>query len=302
SAIANLLLRGEEADVNEALALLAKKLEKDPAYLNYHVIAADPLKRQVKGTFIGIAAMSGDVNLKSGLLDESTWGLVERLAKLGKLSDAEVTEQLKVVTSPEAKDVNEKRIKRVLDAMTIFEEGVIAKYKEYEGNNFEEFQKMCQPLFDDLDKGLTPPPDEIITCGFVFDPAILERAEMRFKENVERFNGWFSLQADVFWINGFGKLQGKLSSRDAQVICAGIRRFVNDGRMPPRSFKNSDGTFHFLDPHSLLRRAFYLGYYGCCGPKTGAAVLGTLEFLCRAKTTALQSLCNVRQVQSIAGL
>ncbi|MHB1947223.1 MAG: hypothetical protein ACYCQI_03815 [Gammaproteobacteria bacterium] len=262
SAIANLLLRGEEADVNEALALLAKKLEKDPAYLNYHVLATDPLKRQVKGTFIGIAAMSGDVDLQSGLLDESTWGLVERLAKLGKLSNEEVAEQLKVVTSPEAKDVNEKRIERVLKALANFEEGIAKKRAEYKGRNFAEFQKMCQSVFNDLDKALTSPPNEIITCGFVFDPAILERAVKRFEENVKCFADWWGLQADVFWVNGFGKLQGKLSSRDAQVVCAGIGHFVDSGRMPPRSFNNSNGNFNFLDPHSLLGRSFYLGYYG----------------------------------------
>ncbi|MHB1949309.1 MAG: hypothetical protein ACYCQI_14475, partial [Gammaproteobacteria bacterium] len=105
--------------------------------------------------------------------------------------------------------------------------------------------------------------NEIITCGFVFDPAILERAAKRFEENVNKcFGGWWSLQTDVFWVNGFGKLQGRLSSRDAQVVCAGIGRFVDDGRMPPRSFNNSDGTFNFLDPRSRLGLDFFLGYYG----------------------------------------
>ncbi|MHB1948245.1 MAG: hypothetical protein ACYCQI_09045, partial [Gammaproteobacteria bacterium] len=80
-------------------------------------------------------------------------------------------------------------------------------------------------------------------------------------DNVKRFDGWWSLQADVFWINGFGKLQGRLSSRDAQVVCAGIGNFVDNGRMPPRSFNNSDGTFNFLDPLSRLGLDFFLGYY-----------------------------------------
>ncbi|MHB1949311.1 MAG: hypothetical protein ACYCQI_14485 [Gammaproteobacteria bacterium] len=271
SEIANLLLRGEEADVNEALALLAKKLEKDPAYLNYHVIATDPLKRQVKGTLIGIAAMSGDVNLKSGLLDEKTWGLVERLAKLGNLSDAEVAEQLKVITSPEAKAINENRIERVLKALANFEEGILKKRAKYKGNDFEEFQKRCQPVFDKFDEALTSLSNEIITCGFVFDPAILGRAAKRFEENVKRFNGCWSLQADVFWVNGFGKLQGKLSSRDAQAVCAGIGNFVDDGRMPPRSFNNSYSNFHFLDHHFLLGGAFYLGYYNGGGGRADLA-------------------------------
>ncbi|MHB1949703.1 MAG: hypothetical protein ACYCQI_16515 [Gammaproteobacteria bacterium] len=292
SAIANLLLRGEEADVNEALALLAKKLKKDPAYLNNHVIATDPLNRQVKGTFIGIAAMSGDVNLKSGLLDEKTWGLVERLAKLGKLTDAEVAEQLKVVTSPEAKAINEKRIERVLKAFVNFEEGIFKKRAEYQGKNFEEFQKMCQPIFDDLDKALTSPPNEIITCGFVFDPVILQRAASRFERNL-RFNGWWSLEAYIFWVNGFGKLQGKLSSRDAQMICAGIAYFVDDRRMPPRSFTNFNGTFNFLDPRSRLGLDFFLGYYGS-GPAGavrepthgGVNVAYALYFLCGEKAKA----------------
>ncbi|MHB1948473.1 MAG: hypothetical protein ACYCQI_10220 [Gammaproteobacteria bacterium] len=290
SGIANLLLRGEEIDVNEALALLAKKLEKDPAYLNYHVLATDPLKRQVKGTFIGIAAMSGDVDLQSGLLDESTWGLVERLAKLGKLSNAEVAEQLKVVTSPEAKDVNEKRIERVLKALANFEEDIVKKRAEYKGRNFVEFQQMCQPVFDDLDKALTSPPNEIITCGFVFDPAILERAAKRIEDNVKRFEDWFSLLASVIWLNGFGKLQARLSSRDAQVICAGIGNFVEYGRRPRRSFKNYDGGFNFLDLHYLLGRTLYLGFYGSCyGNYHEAAprLISALQFLCRAKATSI---------------
>ncbi|MHB1947505.1 MAG: hypothetical protein ACYCQI_05265 [Gammaproteobacteria bacterium] len=305
SAIANLLLRGEEADVNEALALLAKKLEKDPGYLNYHVLATDPLKRQVKGTFIGIAAMSGDVNLQSGLLDESTWGLVERLAKLGKLSNAEVAEQLKVVTSPEAKAINEKRIERVLKALANFEEGILKKRAEYKGNDIKEFQTMCQAVFDKFDEALTSLSNEIITCGFVFDPAILERAAKRFEENVNKcFGGWWSLQADVFWVNGFGKLQCRLSSRDAQVVCAGIGCFVDDGRMPPRTFNNSDDTFNFLDPRSRLGLDFFLGYYGVAHGRTRGRMLGdrteVYNSYVEKKATALQSLCNVRQVHNIA--
>ncbi|MHB1949786.1 MAG: hypothetical protein ACYCQI_16940, partial [Gammaproteobacteria bacterium] len=201
------------------------------------------------------------------------------------------------VTSPEAKAINEKRIERVLKALANFEEGILKKRAEYKGYSFDKFQKNCQPVLDKFDDALASLSNEIITCGFVFDPAILERAAKRFEDNVKRFDGWWSLQADVFWVNGFGKLQGRLSSRDAQVVCTGIGRFIDDGRMPPRSFNNSDGTFNFLDHRSRLGLDIFLGYFS----RGRAGCRALLQFLCRAKATALQSLCNIRQVQSIAG-
>src|SRR5205085_246631 len=97
--IGNLILHGEEKDVSEALTLIEVKLEKDPNYLDYAVIATDPLGRKVKGTLLQIAAMAYDVDLKSEIKEEKDKGLVERIVKLSKpyLSDEEIALQLQVI-------------------------------------------------------------------------------------------------------------------------------------------------------------------------------------------------------------
>src|SRR3990167_4206260 len=259
SELARLILRGEEKEVEEALALV----QQNPDLLRYFAKMKDPRGRWVQRTPLQIAAMAGDVDLREGIREEKNRGLVERLKLAGRLPDEEVKEQLEaVLTSKEAIEANEKRNNRVLDVIKAFGEGIIQKANEYKGNNFAEFQTLCQPVIDQLEKELTPNPNEVITLGYIFDPKILQLTAEWFEKNVHRFGGWWSIQSDVFWVNGFGLLQSNLSSRDAQVILAGIGNLVDYKIIPPRSLNNRDGTSYFYNPSSRLGQNFYLGYWG----------------------------------------
>ncbi len=301
--LANLILHGEENDVEEALVLV----KKNPDLLRSQCIATDPLKRRVLGTPLQIVAMAGDMNLIEGKIkEEKNRGLVERLKAAAGLSDEEVRDQLEeVLTSKEAVAENQKRNQRILDAIKAFGEGIIKAKEKYEGNDFAELRALCQPLIEQLEKDLTLNPNEVIKSGYVFDPTILQKAAEWFEKNVNSFGDWRTIQSDVFWVNGFGKLQSKLSSRDAQVIRAGIVNLVDDKKVPTRSLRNSDGSSSFYNSSSRLGLDFYLGYYAP-SPVAFASMLCafygafSLENLCRAKTAALQNLCNIRTTQNRA--
>lgn len=102
------------------------------------------------------------------------------------------------------------------------------------------------------------------------------------------FGGWWSNESDVFAVNGMGKLQSKLSSRDAQVMNPGIGHLVDGGIIPARTLTTSCG--HFYHSSFCLGRDFYLGYYGAGRPWCGVTrrLHRLLENLCRAKASALQ--------------
>ena len=296
---ANLILRGEEKEVEEVLALV----KKNPHLLEGCVVGKDPRGRLCAGTLLQIASLAGDVDLQEGIQEEKKRGLVERLAAVGQLAPEKVKEQLAVITSRKAIAENEKRNKRVLDAIKAFGEGILLKAREYKGNNVAEFQTLCQSVIDQLEKELTPNPNEVITLGYAFDLKILQQAAEWFAKNVSRFGGWRSIQSNVFWVNGFGLLQSNVSSRDAQVIRNGIGILVDDKIIPPRSLNNFDDSSYFYNSSSRLGRDFYLGYYGSVEPwGTRCGQASGLANLWRAKTRALQNLCNIRTIQNKASV
>lgn len=299
SKVAELILKGEEKEIEEVLKLV----KQNPSLLYRQAKAKDPLGREVQGTPLQIAAMAGDVDLKAEIKEEKDRGAVERLITAANLSPEEVREQLTVITSEEAKQKNAARNKRVVDTIKKFGESIIEKAKEYKGDNFKEFQTQCQSVIDQLENDLKAGMNEVITSGYIFDPKILQEAAEWFEENVGRFGGWWSNQSDVFWANGFGKLQSKLSSRDAQVIRAGIGNLVDDGKIPARTLNNSNSVSFFFTSAPRLGVDFYLGRVGgLCGSRAGVPcgrigrAVAMLANLCQAKTRALQNLCNTQTI------
>jgi len=290
--VGNLILKGEEKDINEALALV----RKEPNLLRCKIRARDPLGRLVEGTPLQIAAMAGDVNLKPGVADEYL-GMVERLIAAGSLSKEEVIEQLKCVTSCEAMQANKARNVYVLTAITRFGD-IIAKTKTRGINNLEAMQLRCKPFIDQLDRDLYPDTETVINTGYIFDPEILQKTTEWFKANIKKFNGWGSRKSDVFWVNGFGKLLTRLSSRDAQVFRAGVGYLVKDGIVPGRTLNNRDGTSFFFNKQSKLGVTFYIGYFGI--PMNRAWRTGGLwhdievygKSYINRKISALQNLCS----------
>ena len=295
SIVAELILKGEENDVEEALKLV----RQNPSLLHRQAKAKDPLGRWIQGTLLQIAAMAGDVDLKAGIIEEKEHGLVERLKLAGKLSAEEVAEQLKVITSDEAKQANEKRNQRVLDVIKKFGEGIIKKAEEFKSDrSFKEFQIQCQSIIDQLESDLTAGMKEVIISGYIFDPSILQKAAEWFNDNQHRFSSFWSNRGDVFWINGFGKLQSKLSSRDAQIILKGAGNFIDDGEMPNRTLNNADGTSDFFNLTSRLGVDFYLRGCGlrAVGDTIWCGGFPSLQNLCQAKTRALQNVCNTQTI------
>lgn len=272
--VGNLILRGEEKNVNDALALVKKK----PILLYCQTEATDPLKRRVKGTLLQIAAMAGDVDLKPGIREEKDRGMVERLIAVGRLSQEEVVEQLKVIIGEAAQHENEARNQCVLAAIIKFGNS-ICEVKSYDGMSLVSFQARCKPIIDELEIALQPDTKGVISSGYVFDLKILQYAAKWFEDNVKKFGGWWTNQSDAFWVNGFGKLQSKLSSRDAQVVNIGVGRVVDQGKLPLRTLNSGDGVSHFYDANSRLGIEFCLGDFGGCGmwgPARGSWVSGKL--------------------------
>jgi len=167
----------------------------------------------------------------------------------------------------------------------------------YKGKDFE---AVCESLIKQLVEDLTPP-DEVITSGYISDPKILHDAEDWFKNNIGRFDngdGW-GRASDVWWSNGFGMLQcHKLSVRDAHVVKEGIGNWSEKGKIPLRSLNNSDGSSYFFNSSPKLGQKFYFAYYGAVnmGSTGGRWRRGeAVKNLCRAKTVALQNLCNMQR-------
>lgn len=269
--VANLILRGEEKDIEEALDLV----KKNPSLACHHVIGTDPRGRRVAGTLLQIAAMAGDVNLKEGIQEEKHRGAVERVIAVAKLSPEEAARQVfDVIGSNEAKEANEKRNQRVMDAIKRLGEGIIRTRETHPGEDFERFKALqihCKGLIDQFEKELASIFNEVITSGYIFDPKILQDAIKWFEENVARFGDWWSNQSDIFWVNGIGTLQSLLSSRDAQVVYAFIGNLIDHGgNIPPRALNKADGSsYRALDSSSLLGRDFY--YAGLCLGTGGGA-------------------------------
>ena len=252
--IGNLILQGEEQEVEQALALIKTK----PILLHCKTEATDPLGRGVKEkTLLQIAAMAGDVDLKPGIGEEKDRGLVERLIAVGKLSKEEIAEQLEVITGVAAQKENKARNERYLTAIKKFGIG-ICKVK---ADDKDEFERNCIDHIKQLEQDLQAESEKEITSGYIFDPSILEEAVKWFEDNIESFGGWSSTKSDIFWVKGFGKLQRLLSSRDAQVVLTGLGRLVNSGALPPRLLNDPEQLSYFYNSSSRLGVDFYLGCY-----------------------------------------
>jgi hypothetical protein len=260
---ADAVLKGDQASVDYVIKLVNEK--RVPLTLSTK--GQNAREQWVEGTLLQIAAMAGDVNLRKKTAKEKDHGLVELLAEAGKLSQEEVANQIHAVLfTEEAQQKNKERKQLVIDALVAFANNIIAANLPASWNTIEEFkaaQAKSQPYIDTFRKALLPDPNEVITSGYIFDPDILVKTAEWFenKENIERLGGWWSLKSDLFWVNGFGSLQGATSARDAQVIREGIGNVVDDKNLPPRTLKNSDGSSYFFDAASRLGWDFFVGYF-----------------------------------------
>lgn len=245
--IANILLRSEEKEVSQALDLIKIKLTKDPAYLDFAIEAVDHLQRKVKGTLLQIVAMAADVVSVDGIENEEEHGLVERLAIMGKLSTEEITSQLQIITSHEAKRANEKRNQRILNAVKRFGEELLVKWKEFEETMLDtsegpalknlsieskqylnrmlgpsrprykmRLEDFCKPIIDELNATLIS--NETITSGFIFDLAILRETVKWLEENMKDFDAKRRLPGNLYSRCVVEPLRAKLSMRDIQVV------------------------------------------------------------------------------------
>lgn len=256
--IANLLLRAEENGIEIAVAVI----KNNPDLLRVHTMVFDQKKRCIKGTLLQIAAMAGDMDLVDGIVDEKDQGVVRRLIQAGDLSRSEIIEQLKCITSEDAQQKNKERNERILNAIIKFAKGIIYEAKRCSDMRLPVFQAHCQAHIAELEKDLDSDPSEIITAGFIFDPKALYFVAEWFKNHIKDFDDWYSVVSDVFWINGWGKLQDQLSSRDAHIIRAGIAN-IFDGVIPSRSMDISDDACDDLfNTSSCLGVDYCLGCYG----------------------------------------
>jgi hypothetical protein len=244
--VANLVLSADEKSVEEALTIV----NKNPSLVRYIVITTDDNGNTVQGTPLQIAAMAGDVDLQEEISPEKNRGIVERLASASGLSKEEVKKQLHVITSVEAKQENEKRNQRILKVIIDFGNSILKAVTD-DNIALEDLKKLCQPIIDQLEVNLKPDPGFIITSGYIFDPRILSEAAKWFKENVNRFGGYYSHGSDLLCISGFGKLQKMFSARDFQIIRAGICHLVDEGIIPPRvlidkNLKSRTGVHYYI--------------------------------------------------------
>ena len=285
--IADWILCGGEKEIEKALDLVTK----NHALLDCYVEGTDHLGRRVGGKLLQIAAMAGDFDLTEGIKEEKKQGLVERLAKAGQLSAAEVAEQItEVMASAEAIQENEKRNQDILAAIKTFGEDILKV--EYRNDDFADFQQLCQPLINQLEEALMPDSKKVIKAGYIFDPKILHDAAKWFEDNAGRFC-WQKNASAVFWIDGFRKLQNKLSGLDALIVREGIGHCKLLGQIPARSLpkgKMSAGVIT-ISGHAWDRPGLAYG-------TLMTDVISHFSFLYQAKNRTLHTLCSVKSVQN----
>lgn len=290
--VANLLLSGEENDIEIAIATI----KNNPDLLRTHTMVFDRKQRCIKGTPLQIAAMAGDVDLIDDIADAKNQGAVRKLIEVSDLSRSEVIEQLKCITSEEAKQKNKERNQRILNAMIKFASAIISEEKKCSDKRLHVFQRHCQAHITELEKDLQPDPNEIMTAGFIFDPKVLYLAAEWFKKHIQDFDDWYSVVSDVFWINGWGKLQDKLLARDAHIIRAGIAKLF-DGVIPPRSMDVRDGeTSDIFNTTACLGVDYCLGNYGT---RLCWAIALVSEYITESEGAIMYSNLSDNKVESV---
>jgi hypothetical protein len=248
--VANLTLLADENSVEEALNIV----KENPSLLGYVVTVTDQHGNTVQGKPLQIAAMAGDLDVLEDVKVEIDNGMVERLAVAGGLSNEEVAQQLHVINSAEAKQENEKRKKIILEKMIWFGNS-IAEVRSAPDIGLRDFRENCKEIINALKQALKSDPTQIITSGYIFDPRIICDVVKWFKDNIAKFDNYYSLQSEIFCINGIGKLQRKFSARDLQTISAGIGNVIDYKRTPPRThIKNED--------IEKIGELYYVGFSG----------------------------------------
>jgi len=114
-------------------------------------------------------------------------------------------------------------------------------------------QLLCKHQIDQLEKDLKPNINSVTTMGFIFDSKVIYESAKWFQQNASRFVGIWSVLSNVFCINALGKLQAKLSSREAQIIRSGIGYLIDDQFPPDRTRQYSP---------TQLGTEFFIGYCG----------------------------------------
>jgi len=290
--VSNLILQGEEKEVEEALAIV----RENPLLLRCEVEAKDPIGRRVRGTALQIAAMAGDADLKTNITEENKKGMVERLIKAGDLSKEEIIEQLKCVTSFEAELANEVRNRRVLAAIKKFGND-LSEIKTGSNESFEEFQLRCKYNIDQLEAGLKSANENVITAGYIFDIAILQKSIKWYKENLEKLNGYWSYQSDIFWVKAFGKLQTNLSFSDAVIIERGVGHWNSNQTIPARSLNNTTRL--------EIGLSTYIGYFEPKKAGDGGfpgARAAWFDRIISNKKNSIAKLCAVQCMESKCGI
>jgi len=262
SLLGNMILRGTQDDETYVL----NKVRENQDLMKVVVVATDPLGTPVEGTLLQIAAMAGDVSLAA-----RHQGFVEKLIEVGGLSKERVEKELLCITSEEAKLENRERIQRYLTIMKKFAEDLKAvtisvKYindhagrsyflgfctiytqrttddgrsfficqSEYDYEIEAKTQLRDWPVITSLHEALQAERKKTITSGYIFDSKIMYEVAKWYSQDSYFQNNYSSCNARIFWVNGFGGLQRLLSSRDKQVIEAGMDELIENDKIPMR--------------------------------------------------------------------
>lgn len=96
--------------------------------------------------------------------------------------------------------------------------------------------------------------------------------------NLNRFGGWWSIVSDVFWVNGFGQLQPKLSARGKDVAHHGIGPVVGSKEIPARGSSCTLLGISYINSSSGCGVSHFLGYFGSRARAWRCATAGVLGY------------------------
>lgn len=246
---ANLLLHGGKKEVEEMLQIL----EYNPQITMMQTVGIDPNGNTVPGTLPEIAAKAGEItvantdvmsainsNVQAVIHNIKQRGLFDQIILLRqqRLSLGEI-EKLKTVIQLEG----DARTQKIKDALIAFATAIVQSDDDLHYQNA-------------LDTYLETFSPSTIHSHFVLDLKILSDAATWFNDNKNSFNEEQTLQ---FWKDGFNTLLNHLSSRDKQLLHAGI---FSDHEIVEYQFKPMPLECEEMKMPELSNGLIYLSYNG----------------------------------------
>jgi len=226
-----------------------------PSILKLMTKAETRFGDRASGTLLMLAAANSDHEM------------VQKLRVL--LPKEEADAQLAVQFREGWKEESQQRVQRDLDRLDVFAQKIyeLDKAKQLEGMDFKQARDKYIAIVREYRASLKPKADDpVITRGLIRDPKIIPDVYDNYVTKwSDKLGGWWSVASDLYWVVGYGSIEGSLTDFIGFIIKNGANQYFANHA----SVNRSAGLV--LD---LVGVDFFVDYYGLFGPSGGAGQVG----------------------------